>query len=424
MQRRASRRAAVLALASVSLAYVSTVLADEADQWVPRAPILVARQEGGVAALGGKIYVIGGIDADRNATGITSRYDIATNAWEPLPPLPDGTALHHIGAAAVGGKVYSIGGRVSGSDPVRAVFAFDPTLDQWDSVADLPTGRSATGVAVLDGRIYVAGGRGTESPSVTDFAVYIPAENRWDPLPPMMVARNHHAAAGHGGLVYVVGGRDRIDGSTVLYGTLEVYDPQTRSWDVRDPMTTPRAGIAAAVVGDEIFVFGGEGNSMDPNGIFPQTESYSIALDCWFSRLEMDAPRHGIGAATATLNSAPAIFIPAGSGVQGFGVTDVHQAFVPGTPPWAGGLPFLRSDSNRDGSVDVADAVFTLLVLFGGSGPPPCEDAADADDNSSINVADVIFTLRYLFGSDPAPPAPGPDVEGTDLTPDKLGCER
>ena len=40
----------------------------------------------------------------------------------------------------------------------------------------------------------------------------------------------------------------------------------------------------------------------------------------------------------------------------------------------------MRSDSNRDGSVDVADAVFTLLVLFGGSGPPPCEDAADADD--------------------------------------------
>ncbi|MFQ5655202.1 MAG: hypothetical protein ACE5GW_10800 [Planctomycetota bacterium] len=58
-----------------------------------------------------------------------------------------------------------------------------------------------------------------------------------------------------------------------------------------------------------------------------------------------------------------------------------------------------------------------------GSGPVPCEDAADANDSGQLDVADAVFLLTVLFvaTADSIPP-PTPDF-GIDLTPDPLGCD-
>ena len=52
-------------------------------------------------------------------------------------------------------------------------------------------------------------------------------------------------------------------------------------------------------------------------------------MDCWQRREDMAVPRHGIGAAA----KEDRIFVPGGSPIQGFGVTGIHDAFVPGTSP-------------------------------------------------------------------------------------------
>ena len=81
---------------------------------------------------------------------------------------------------------------------------------------------------------------------------------------------------------------------------------------------------------------------------------------------------------------------------------------------------FVRGDSNQDGNVDVADPVYTLAFLFS-MGPGGCDDAFDANDDGMIDIADPVYVLAYLFsgGPDPAPPFPN---EGSDPTPDGLGC--
>src|SRR5207244_13605594 len=71
----------------------------------------------------------------------------------------------------------------------------------------------------------------------------------------MSVPRNHTAGGVIEGKFYVVGGRaSDFSGST---DALEVYDPQTDLWSTRPPMPTARSGLAAAVVDNELWVFGG-----------------------------------------------------------------------------------------------------------------------------------------------------------------------
>jgi hypothetical protein len=268
------------------------------------------------------------------------------------------------------------------------------------------------GVAELAGRIYVAGGQDGGT-SFKTAAAYIPGEDRWEPLPDMPTARNHLAGAAAGGLFFAIAGR-----AGGLRDQVEAYDPARGEWEPRAPIPTARGGLAAAALGGRIYAFGGEGNSARNDGIFPQTEVYDPSADRWRPAIDMAHPRHGIGAAALD----DRISIPGGSPVEGFGVTAIHDAWVPDPAP-APAL-FKRGDANAAGPVDISDAVFTLMSLFVAHWLLPCEDAADADDDGTVQIVDAVFLLDFLFRGGPSPPPPGPAAAGPDPTADDLGCER
>jgi alpha-glucosidase (family GH31 glycosyl hydrolase) len=83
---------------------------------------------------------------------------------------------------------------------------------------------------------------------------------------------------------------------------------------------------------------------------------------------------------------------------------------------------FARGDPNADGSSDLADPVFLLSYLFGGTAAPPCMKSADANDDGAADISDAIYVLRFLFGQGPPPPAPF-GACGQDPSPDGLSCE-
>jgi len=82
---------------------------------------------------------------------------------------------------------------------------------------------------------------------------------------------------------------------------------------------------------------------------------------------------------------------------------------------------FVRGDSNSDGSIDLSDAVFILIALFGGGRDPSCNDSADVDDSGDLDITDGIFLLDTLFRGSQAPLPPF-DTCGEDPTPDGLDC--
>lgn len=99
---------------------------------------------------------------------------------------------------------------------------------------------------------------------------------------------------------------------------------------------------------------------------------------------------------------------------DGWYIDDIEIESSPGI------LDFVRGDCNSDGSVSIADAVFTLEFLFGSHCPPSCRNSCDFNDDESLNLADAVYILNYLFAAGPAIPAP--NACGPDSTPGLLSC--
>jgi hypothetical protein len=120
-----------------------------------------------------------------------------------------------------------------------------------------------------------------------------------------------------------------------------------------------------------------------------------------------------------------------GDGIpNGVELQDPEGKWTPGAPAPGdiakvtnAGLPnveFVRADSNGDGTLNVADALFTLRGIFQGGGPFPCDGAADANGDARINIVDPIFILNRLFLGGPEPPLPFP---GCSLFSKGLPCQ-
>jgi hypothetical protein len=86
-----------------------------------------------------------------------------------------------------------------------------------------------------------------------------------------------------------------------------------------------------------------------------------------------------------------------------------------------GEASFVRGDTNRDGKLDLSDAISVLSYLFVGGSEPACRDAGDVNDSGRLELSDAVYLLNHLFlGA--APPRPPYPLAGRDETPDELGC--
>ena len=96
---------------------------------------------------------------------------------------------------------------------------------------------------------------------------YDPATDMWRSLAPMPTARGGLAAASLGDRVYVTGG-EVLDASRVTFPQFEVYDPASGIWSVGPPLPTGRHGLAAAVRDGEVYVLaGGRLAGLDVSGL-------------------------------------------------------------------------------------------------------------------------------------------------------------
>ena len=283
--------------------------------WLILAPVLVPRQEVAVAAVNGKVYLIGGISGVPSILTSVEEYDPAADSWRFVAPLP--RPRHHAATAVVGQHIYVIGGYESlAFDPRTNVYRYDARSDQWTEVAPLPSGRAALAAVAIEGKIYAVGGAPGNG---RDLLMYDPALDRWTQLAPMPTGREHLSAATAAGNLYVAGGRFGANSAA-----FERYDPVTNTWTVLPNLPTARSGLAAAAVASRIYVFGGEGNPATATGVFEENESFDIVSGTWRTAEPMAVPRHGIGAVAI----GNRIYIPAGAPVQGFGTSNVHDALV------------------------------------------------------------------------------------------------
>ncbi|WDK23675.1 kelch domain-containing protein [Colletotrichum graminicola] len=317
-------------------------LPSNSDSWHLLPPIpLGPQQEESVAAIGGDIYIVGGINlVPPNATTIPSVsymqvYSTTTNTWRRVADIP--MAVNHANMASLNGKLYVLGA-IAGSGvnyPIANSFAYTPATDTWDALPPMPAGteRGAAGVGVWGDNIVIAGGL-----NYTDFlngaqttvpwtSMFNTRTLQWDTAFPDLPdgGRDHCGGVVLGDTFYVVGGR--VSGERNVRGTVWAMDlgNATRTWvEMEGKMPTPRGSHSTALVDGKIYTFGGEGNPVG-NGIFNNVEVYDVKADSWEVLAPMPEPRHGTAAAVVDGR----VYIPGGAYKGGAGAVDSNQMFIP-----------------------------------------------------------------------------------------------
>ena len=250
------------------------------DTWTTEAAMPTARDGAGVAALNGHLFVVGG-NAGGGATGTVESFDPQTGLWTTeWPAMP--TPRANFALVAANGSLYAIGGSGSGG-VVGTVERFDPATG-WTALAALPVARDGIAAGALNGGtlIVAAGGAAGSGVAMNRVDLYDVAANSWRRGPNLLAP-----SAGASGVVamnalFVFGGSN--NGALQL---AELYRPATAlqpdGWAALRGMPTARTRAGAALVGDVIYVAGGQAGFPVPQAPLATLEAFSIQSPHLFS---------------------------------------------------------------------------------------------------------------------------------------------
>ncbi len=226
----------------------------------------------------------------------------AAKKWEVVSQLPTGRSA--FSTAVVEGKIYVIGGTLfenesSGPFGLPTVEVYNPENNSWKKVADMPTPRSNAGAAVVDGKIYVVGGlaatdRRMESNKILKVVeVYDPQTDTWESKQDMSEPRLSFGIGVVDRKIYVMGGANFFENQWRL-DHVEVYNPDTDVWHNRPSLLTRRDGFETAVVEDSIYVIGGRGwPSIAQNGPYLATIDVYEPGNRWRKKTDLPSLRYG-----------------------------------------------------------------------------------------------------------------------------------
>jgi N-acetylneuraminic acid mutarotase len=144
-------------------------------------------------------------------------FDLKKGLWEKgvLLPTPRGYAA----CAAVGGKIYVAGGLGEKHEELGVLEIFDTATGRWSRGPDAPAPVAYCGSCVLAGRFFVFGG-GRENKYLGEVVSFDPASGKWRAERALDFAREALAAAAVGDKAYLLGGRV----SGVYLPAAEIYE--------------------------------------------------------------------------------------------------------------------------------------------------------------------------------------------------------
>ena len=188
---------------------------------------------------------------------------------------------------------------------------------KWEVISELPTHRKSFSTAVVDGKIYLIGGtlfehargvlrdpgpgiwRGPFGMSLVE--VYDPETNTWQRLADMPTVRAGAKTAVVDGKIYVMAGyagKDNQGKNFKFLKAVEMYDPQTDTWVRKQDLPIPRIQFGVGAVAGKIYAIGG---LLDPKeekpglqGRIDLVEVYDPVSDTWAKRADMPTRREGV----------------------------------------------------------------------------------------------------------------------------------
>ncbi len=203
-------------------------------------------------------------------------YDTEKDSWAQSTEIPANRRRAAAGAAAYKGKLYLVAGIQHGhtSGTTNQFDVYDPQTGNWSALPDAPHIRDHCSATVIGDKLYVAGGRNTSYHEADNFMVFMRQTvlevdcydfitGKWSTL-----AAKLPLGSGGGALVnlqnrlYYMGGERATDTEQNAPRKNSWYlDPLSPApWRATGDLQQARNGMAAAVIGNRIYAFGGAGN--------------------------------------------------------------------------------------------------------------------------------------------------------------------
>ena len=206
----------------------------------------------------------------------------AQGTWTTLAPVSpsptEGMTVGGIGQVIVG--AYGFSASLGGNTNQTRLYNIN--TDSWSTglAAPLPArADAASGDTTHGGFLYVIGG-GNSGVALSDLQRYDPVLDAWTTLTSMNTTRAGAAAAVIDDCIFVIGGRQSTGGPCSggpYSNTVEKYDIDTNTWSTVAPLLTPRSDLAAVAHGGKIFVFGG----CSDTGVTKEVDMYDPQTNTW-----------------------------------------------------------------------------------------------------------------------------------------------
>lgn len=213
------------------------------------------RRDTAGAVIDDVVYIAGGSGGEPSNNdailGLVEAYHPASGAIVPRAPMR--TPRTKFGLAAVGGRLYAIGGAGS-AGPLSSVEEYDPKKNTWKFMAPMKVARSSLSVGVVDGIVYAVGGwDGKQYSSAVE--AYDPRSNSWNTKARLLApVATRDAIAVANGKMYVLGGMNEA-----FFQQVQLYFPKEDAWLIDSDLPVDiKKLMSVEVVGGTIYAFYGD----------------------------------------------------------------------------------------------------------------------------------------------------------------------
>ncbi len=216
----------------------------------------------------------------------------AQGTWTTLanvsPSATEGMTVGGIGQVIVG--AYGFSASLAGNTNQTRLYNIN--TDSWSTGAPAPLparAEAAYGETTHGGFLYVIGG-GNSGIALSDLQRYDPVLDAWTTLASMNTARAGAAAAVIDDGIFVIGGRQSTGGPCSggpYSNTVEKYDIDTDTWSAVAQLPNQRSDMAAVAHGGKIYVFGG----CSDTGVTKEVDMYDPQTDTWTRLVDMTTAR-------------------------------------------------------------------------------------------------------------------------------------
>ncbi|XP_012670073.2 ectoderm-neural cortex protein 1 [Clupea harengus] len=252
----------------------------KAKEIIPKADIPSPRKEFSACAIGCKVYVTGGRGSENGVSKDVWVYDTVQEEWSKAPPMLIARFGH--GSAELRHCLYVVGGHTaatgclpaSPSVSLKQVEQFDPAANRWSMVAPLREGVSNAAVVSVKLKLFAFGGTSVAHDKLPKVQCYDPVENRWTVPASCPQPWRYTAAAVLGNQIFVMGGDTEFSACSAYKFNSENYQ-----WTKVGDVTAKRMSCQAVASGNKLYVVGGYFGTQRCKTL----DCYDPTLDAWNS---------------------------------------------------------------------------------------------------------------------------------------------